>query len=72
MGTEMKEMETNSLVLACDRAGNPSAWLNNKMAVHLVATDRMLAPLGDHVRVIYGGVNAASGCAQALNCQASC
>jgi len=61
MGTEMKEMETNSLVLACDRAGNPSAWLNNEMAVHLVATDRMLAPLGDHARVIYGGVNAASG-----------
>ena len=61
MGTEMKEMKTNSLVLACDRAGNPSAWLNNEMAVHLVATNRMLAPLGDHARVIYGGVNAASG-----------
>ena len=57
----MKEMENNSLVLACDRAGNPSAWLNNEMAVHLVATDRVLAPLGDNARVIYGGVNAASG-----------
>jgi hypothetical protein len=41
----MKEMENNSRVLACDRAGNPSAWLNNEMAVHLVATDRVLAPL---------------------------
>jgi len=61
MGTVMKQMKTNSLVLACDRAGNPSAWLSNEMAVHLVATDRMLAPLGDHARVIYGGVNAASG-----------
>jgi hypothetical protein len=57
----MNDMQVNSLVLACDRAGNPSAWLNNEMAVHLVATDRVLAPLGEHARVIYGGVNAASG-----------
>ena len=61
MGTEMKQMKSNSLVLACDRAGNPSAWLNTEMAIHLVATDRVLAPLGDHARVVYGGVNAASG-----------
>ena len=57
----MKDMQVNSLVLACDCAGNPSAWLSNEMAVHLVATDRVLAPLGEHARVIYGGVNAASG-----------
>jgi len=57
----MKIMQGNSLVLACDRAGNPSAWLNNEMAVHLVATDRVLAPLGEHARIVYGGVNAASG-----------
>jgi hypothetical protein len=57
----MKGMEGNSLVLACDCAGNPSAWLNNEMAVHLVATDRVLAPLGDHARVVFGGVNAISG-----------
>ena len=57
----MKLMQGNSLVLACDRAGNPSAWLNNELAVHLVATGRILAPLGAHSRVIYGGVNAASG-----------
>ena len=61
MGTEMKVMDGNSLVLALDRAGNPSAWLNNEMAVHLVATDRILAPLGEHARIIYGGVNAVSG-----------
>ena len=57
----MKEMGSNSLVLACDRAGNPSAWLNNEMAIHLVATDRVLAPLGGHARVVFGGVNAISG-----------
>ena len=50
MGTEMKQMKTNSLVLACDRAGNPSAWLNTEMAVHLVATNRVLAPLGTRLR----------------------
>jgi hypothetical protein len=59
--TEMKVMQGNSLVLALDCAGNPSAWLNNEMAVHLVATDRVLAPLGEHARIIYGGFNAASG-----------
>ncbi len=57
----MKIMEGNSLALALDRAGNPSAWLNNEMAVHLIATDRVLAPLGEHARVIYGGINARSG-----------
>jgi 5-methylcytosine-specific restriction endonuclease McrA len=61
MGNEMKEMGSNSLVLACDRAGNPNAWLNNEMAIHLVATDRVLAPLGEHARVAFGGVNAISG-----------
>lgn len=57
----MKPMQDKSRVLACDRAGNPSAWLNNELAVHLVATGRVLAPLGSHARVIYGGVNAKSG-----------
>lgn len=54
-------MTGNSLVLACDRAGNPSAWLNNETAVHLVATERVLAPLGEHARIVRGGINAASG-----------
>ena len=57
----MKLMETNSLFLACDRAGNPSAWLNYELAVHLIATNRVLAPLGQHSRVVYGGTNAVSG-----------
>jgi len=57
----MKLMASNSLVLALDRAGNPSAWLNTEMAVHLIATDRVLAPLGQHARIIYGGTNAVSG-----------
>lgn len=57
----MKVMAGNSLVLALDCAGNPSAWLNNEKAVHLVATDRVLAPLGLHSRVVYGGINAVSG-----------
>jgi hypothetical protein len=57
----MKLMETNNLFLACDRAGNPSAWLNYEMAVHLIATNRVLAPLGQHSRVVYGGTNAVSG-----------
>ena len=51
----------DSRVLACDRAGNPSAWLDNETAVHLVATGRVLAPLGEHARVIRGGINAVSG-----------
>ena len=57
----MKVMADNSRVLALDRAGNPGAWLNTEMAVHLVATGRVLAPLGEHARMIHGGVNAASG-----------
>lgn len=54
-------MDIDSLVLALDRAGNPSAWLHAEAAVHLIATDRVLAPLGVHSRRIYGGINALSG-----------
>jgi len=57
----MNIMAQHSLVLALDRVGNPSAWLNAEAAVHLIATDRVLAPLGDHSRRVYGGINAASG-----------
>jgi len=57
----MKLMQGNSLVLACDRAGNPNAWMNNELAVHLVTTGRVLASLGAQARVIYYGVNAVSG-----------
>jgi hypothetical protein len=57
----MQSMETKSLILALDRAGNPNAWLDNELAVHTITTDRVLAPLGEHSRVLYGGINAASG-----------
>jgi hypothetical protein len=57
----MGVMEINSLVLALDRAGNPGAWLNAEAAVHLIVTDRVLAPLGAHSRRVYGGINAVSG-----------
>jgi len=57
----MKAMTVGDPVLGLDRAGNPSAWLNAEAAVHLIATDRVLAPLGEHSRRVYGGINAASG-----------
>ena len=57
----MKLMQHDNQVLALDRAGNPSAWLNAEMAVQLIATGRVLAPLGEHSRYVYGGVNAVSG-----------
>ena len=57
----MQDMQVNCRVLALDRAGNPQAWLDSEQAVHLIVTDRVLAPLGRHSRLVYGGVNAASG-----------
>ncbi len=57
----MNPMEKRCRVLALDRAGNPSAWLDTEAAVQLIATDRVLAPLGRHARRVYGGVNAKSG-----------
>jgi hypothetical protein len=57
----MREMKPDSLILACDRAGNPSAWLNTQTAIHLATTERLLAALGAHSRIVYGGVNASSG-----------
>jgi len=58
---EMRVMKRDSLILACDRAGNPSAWLNTEMAIHLATTNRLLAALGAHSRIVYGGVCAGSG-----------
>ncbi len=57
----MKVMQASSRILACDRAGNPSAWLDNETAIHLMATGRVLAAMGEHARRVYGGINAASG-----------
>ena len=48
-------------VLTLDRAGNPNAWIDLETAVQLVASDRVLAPLGAHARIVRGGVNARSG-----------
>ncbi len=49
------------LILALDRAGNPSSWVNHETAIHLLATDRVLAPMGAENRVFFGGINAATG-----------
>ncbi len=54
-------MQQDNRVLALDRAGNPSTWLDTEAAVHLVVTDRVLAPLGRHSRRVRGGINAVSG-----------
>lgn len=48
-------------ILALDRAGNPSTWLDLEPAILLIALGRMLAPLGDAVRIVHGGVNARTG-----------
>ena len=57
----MNEMQANSRILSCDCAGNPSAWLDNETAIHLMATGRVLAPMGEQARRVYGGINAVSG-----------
>jgi hypothetical protein len=53
--------QTKTAVLALDRAGNPSSWITVETAIHLLATDRVIAPLGDESRVFYGGTNRVSG-----------
>ncbi len=53
--------QTKTAVLALDQAGNPSSWISVETAIHLLATDRVIAPLGDESRVIYGGTHRVSG-----------
>ena len=53
--------QANTPILALDRAGNPSTWISVETAVHLLATDRVIAPLGEQSRVLYGGTNRVSG-----------
>jgi hypothetical protein len=53
--------QTKTAVLTLDKAGNPSSWISVETAIHLLATDRVIAPLGEHSRVFYGGTNRASG-----------
>jgi hypothetical protein len=53
--------QTKTAVLALDKAGNPSSWITVEQAIHMLATDRVIAPLGEESRVIYGGINRISG-----------
>ena len=41
----MRSRQTPMLILALDRAGNPSSWVSQETAIHLMATDRVLAPI---------------------------
>jgi 5-methylcytosine-specific restriction endonuclease McrA len=44
-------------ILQLDIAGNPAGWINHRQAILLVASDRVVAGLGDHDFVFQGGVN---------------
>ncbi|MES9822494.1 MAG: HNH endonuclease [Candidatus Thiodiazotropha sp.] len=57
----MQQQTMPMQVLALDCAGNPSSWLNVESAIHLITTDRVLAPLGQESRVFRGGINARTG-----------
>ena len=57
----MLGLETKTAVLALDKGGNPRSWINVETAIHLLATDRVIAPLGEETRVFYGGTNRVSG-----------
>ncbi len=57
----MNTSHTHMAVLMLDRAGNPVEWVNHEMAIHLVATERVLAPVGEESVVYRGGVNAITG-----------
>ncbi len=57
----MLDRQTKTAVLALDKAGNPSSWITVETAIHLLATDRVIAPLGEESRVFYGGTNCVSG-----------
>ncbi len=48
-------------ILALDKAGNPSRWINQEKAIHLIITDRVLAPLGQQTKIVRGGINALTG-----------
>lgn len=48
-------------ILALDQAGNPSRWINQQRAIHLITTDRVLAPLGQESRIVRGGINSLTG-----------
>ena len=54
-------MQSGMPILALDKAGNPHQWINLEEAVHLIVTDRVLAPLGQESRMVRGGICAATG-----------
>jgi hypothetical protein len=54
-------MHAGMPILALDKAGNPHQWINLEEAVHLIVTDRVLAPLGRESRIVRGGICAATG-----------
>jgi hypothetical protein len=57
----MFERQTKTAVLALDKAGNPSSWITVEAAINLLATGRVIAPLGEESHVYYGGTNRVSG-----------
>jgi hypothetical protein len=48
-------------ILQLDQAGNPSAWLNHRQAISLMASERVIANLGEHEFCFLGGYNRISG-----------
>jgi len=56
----MPGYQSPSAVLALDRAGNPHSWITVENTIHLMAKNRVLAPLGEQSRVVQGGVNRVS------------
>lgn len=57
----MFRRQAHTPVLALDRAGNPHTWISAEDAVRLLATDRVIAPLGEASCMLYGGTNRVSG-----------
>lgn len=43
----MPGYQSPSAVLALDRAGNPHSWITVENTIHLMAKNRVLAPLGE-------------------------
>ncbi len=48
-------------ILQLDIAGNPSAWLNYRQAITLMASERVIANLGEEEFMFRGGHNRMSG-----------
>jgi len=48
-------------ILQLDKAGNPTAWLTQRQAIILTASDRIIANLGQTEMVFRGGYNRALG-----------